>query len=101
MSSTRTDYSLLLKFFYNVAPKIFGTVHEALMNGDEHLLDAEACQEYANEYFEYLKLIKRYKVLNKELNNSLIISDDGFKIADSKFETLDDVEKAIKLKAFL
>ncbi len=99
-----SDLSLLLKNRYNSniqAP--FDLMSSAIQDGNTwSLIDLEKMQSLINESFRYLNLIKRYDALSRLSNGVLHFDEDGFHIEEEHtFQTLEEVEKALKHKAFL
>lgn len=64
-------------------------------------LDLDNLKESFDELFEFLYVYKRYRKINKKFNYTLSWDKEGFKLNESLFQTLDDLEKAYKNRAFL
>jgi len=89
---------------YSSISNFFSSISYATETNSTNILDLELSQQLCNDYFELLKLQKRFDFLQKsvrENNLSITLYSDGFIIGNHKFQTLDDVEKAIKNKALL
>lgn len=98
-----SDLSLLLKNRYNSniqAP--FDLMSSAIQDGNTwSLINLEKMQAITNESFRYLNLLKRYDTLNGLSNGILHFDEEGFHVEEHTFQTLEEVEKALKHKAFL
>lgn len=70
------------------------------LKGGYDLINLNLIKEKIDEGFEYLYVKQRFIRLNKLIENKIHITDK-FYIDGHGFETLDEVEVAIKNKAFL
>ncbi len=99
------EYQLLMKFDEDndgedVADGLYA-IHQALSSKQMSILDVAACRDRINTVFDYVEVRKRFDKLREEINGGLSFDKNGFKLFKSTFETLDEVEKALKNKAFL
>lgn len=79
----------------------FDLIKSAISNKQIEMLDVERCKVTIDEVMQYLSLKKRYLHLASVAGDKLTIKEEGFVFYDSTFSTLDEVERAMKLKAFL
>jgi hypothetical protein len=97
------------EFFYRMAqdyhsgnsPKVFFLVYSGLEDKTIGLVNIEEAQARCNEIFKYLYLGRRFDELVAKSNKTLVSLPGGFELLGHKFETLDEVEKALNNKAFL
>lgn len=97
------EYELYYKYEYGIN-RVEGSLDvlsQAIYTGALGLLDLEKCRSSINELIDFLKIKIRFNSLNDQLNNTLICHKNKFEFGGHKFETLDEVEKAIKNKVFL
>lgn len=80
--------------------RMFTFAANAMENNMWELLELDDLQSQVNTTLHCLKVIKRYRKLQLECVD-LAYSEEGFTLSGHTFKTLDDVEKAIKNKAFL
>jgi hypothetical protein len=64
-------------------------------------MDIPYFREVLDQDFDYLLLRKRYEILLAHFPKTLSYDENGFLLDGHRFETLDEVEKAIDNKAFL
>lgn len=82
--------------------KIFQLMGQALQDGTWKFLDLYGIRSTINANFECLKIRERYDFLLAESKDTLSYDKDGFYInKQHRFETLDEVKKALENKAFL
>ena len=70
-------------------------------NGSIDILDVSSCRAMFNEIFDYFVIRQKFMALEKQAMGHLSFTDDGFKLYETTFKTLDEVEKALRNKAFL
>lgn len=97
----KKEYHLIADYDAEEVGNIFYTLHIAITQKNTELLNLEACQTQVNEAFRAIACKKRFDQLNDESKTLIKYSMNGFIVDDHKFETLDEVERAFKLKAFL
>lgn len=97
----KKEYELVSDFDESELSGVFYTVQTAIEQKAWDLLDLESCTEKVNEALRAIACKKRFDQLNKMSNTAIKYSMDGFILDNHKFETLDEVERAYKLKAFL
>jgi hypothetical protein len=97
------EYQLLYKFRYspNLMEAPFDVISQVLYGKSTHLLKLKECREHVNKIFDYLELKHRFDALEEAANQTLIFTNECFKLDLHEFETLDEVERALKNKAFL
>jgi len=98
-----SDLSLLLKNRYNSTIQApFDCMSASIQDGNTwSLIDLEKMQALIDESFRYLHLYKKYDTLSSLSNGTLHFDEEGFHIEEHTFQTLEEVEKALKHKAFL
>ena len=64
-------------------------------------LDLDNIKASMDELFEFLAAYKRYRKINKKFNYTLSWDKDGFKLNESTFQNVEDLEKAWNNRAFL
>lgn len=100
------EYQYFIKYdsdsFYNSkAYNTFELIKSAISNKQIEMLDVDRCKITIDEVMVYLSLKKKYINLASVAGDKLTIKEEGFVFYDSTFSTLDEVERAMKLKAFL
>lgn len=80
---------------------LFALMADACSNNTWMFLHLKETQEMMDNYFKCLALKKRYTELVVLSNIILNYDETGFHLHEHTFETLDEVEKALKNKAFL
>ena len=97
-----TEYTLLNKYFSDGHVEgPFEIMSQAVYTKKTHLLNLKECQFQINEIFEFLYVLARYNAINDLCKHQLVFTATDFYISGHKFQTLDEVERAIKQKAFL
>lgn len=101
----KSDADLFLEFdatssYNSKAYNALSLMNSALNGGSIELLDIERCRRMANDVMDYLAAKQRFILLKKEMKE-LSFTNGKFKLLEHEFDNLDDVEKAIKNKAFL
>lgn len=86
---------------YNIGYHVLDLLKNALSTDTSEMLDIESCQARIQEIMAYLPLKKRLVLLKKEVGDKLVLSKDGFKLYDKPFSSVDELERAFKMKAFL
>lgn len=94
------EYTLLVGLDYKEAATMFNLMGVALEDNSWEMVDLETSHAAISASFKTLIVSKRYKLLQRQ-NKELGYSSEGFFIGEHKFETLDEVERALKNKAFL
>jgi hypothetical protein len=97
----KKEYELVSDFEPNQLSSLFYALHVMCEQNNWDLLEIEACQIKVNDALRAIACKKRFDQLNEMSNTAIKYSADGFMLDNHKFETLDEVEKAYKLKAFL
>ena len=97
------EYELLSKYLYpdSTLESTFEVMSMAIYQKQIDMIQLDVCRAKINEVFDYLELRKRYDILFNQADAKLKIGVDCFELDSYKFQTLDEVEKAIKNKAFL
>ena len=97
----KTEYGMLCSFpSERSTAKMFSLMSTALADSTWELLEIDTAAEVFSGVFKYLSISKRYRDLQSQ-SQELSYSADGFHLGEHIFETLDEVEKALKNKAFL
>ncbi len=99
----KKEYEMILTIsegYSNRYAKTLDFIVSAINNKNYDVLDLESVKMKMDEVFEAITLKVRFDSL-LDLNSSIICNKDCFELDTHKFETLDEVEKAIKNKAFL
>ncbi len=65
------------------------------------MVDLPLVKDSVNRLFEFLAIRQRYERLKISSRASLSFDKDGFHLDGHTFSSMDEVEKALKLKAFL
>lgn len=86
---------------YNRYSKALDAIVSAINNRHYDMLNLEAVKRKLDEVFDAMVLKSRFDELYKKSNGKLVCNKTDFDFESHKFETLDEVEKAIKNKAFL
>jgi hypothetical protein len=79
----------------------FYAIYTNISNDIWHCMDVSHLREVLDQDFDYLVLRKRYEILLAHFPKTLSYDENGFLLDGHRFETLDEVEKAINNKAFL
>jgi hypothetical protein len=99
------EYGLLSYYNgYNNRNKIsnlFNFLNSSLESEQWTFLNLDEVQLSVNQHFKYLAIKKRYMELTAESQGILYYSNGGFHIKEHKFETLDEVKRALANKMFL
>jgi hypothetical protein len=95
------EYTIVGIFNNKTAALHFELIANGLNNDAWELLDLEAYQVHLNNVLRSMKIIKRYRYLHTLMPDLRCTHHEGFLVGDASFQTLDEVEKAIKNKAFL
>ena len=94
------EYGMLVYYGVRESAPHFELLAQAMQNNTWELLDLDLVETNTLDTLKYLKVFKRYRQLQNKFS-ALHYTEEGFFIDEHQFETLDEVEKAIKLKAFL
>lgn len=82
--------------------KCLGILNDVISDGKGcEFLDFSMIKDKVEEILSFVKLYQRYLALSKDSNGSLSYNNDGFNLDGHSFETLDEVDRALKNKAFL
>jgi hypothetical protein len=82
--------------------KVFQLMVEALNDGTWKFLDLPGIRSTIIACFDCLRIQERYDFLLNESKDTLSYDKDGFYLnKEHKFETLDEVKRALENKAFL
>jgi hypothetical protein len=96
------EYQFYLRLFedWDNLGKSFDIVSDAIYNEAEIFIDIEKIKESCNAVLDFLTIRKRFAELSKCRCN-LDCEKTGFLVDGHSFETLDEVERALKMKAFM
>jgi hypothetical protein len=94
------EYKMFVLYGVRESAPHFNLIAQAMENDTWELLDLDLVESNMLDSLNFLKALKRFRRLQNDFP-ALIYSENGFFIDDHQFETLDEVEKAIKNKAFL
>ena len=81
--------------------KTLETIASAINNKHYDMFNLETVKLKMDEVFEAIMLKRRFDELNSKANGKLVCNKTDFELDTHKFETLDEVERALKNKAFL
>lgn len=81
--------------------KVFALMWAALDDKTITFVNIKDIHSRCEEIFKYLYLGKRFDELVAKSNDDLSAMKEGFKIFGLTYETLDEVERVLKLKAFI
>lgn len=97
------EYELLRKYDMPDKPieSPFDLVSQALYTKSVNMLNIKLCKEEITEVFEYIELKQKFDELQAKSGQKVIITIRNFHFEGFEFETLSEVEKALKNKAFL
>lgn len=101
MSNEVSEYIAILQFDEDEMSAKFNMLSSAMINNSWELIDTEALENELVKCVRYFRVCKRFRAMDKLLDEKLSISDDGFEIDGHKFETLDEIAIVIKNKAFV
>lgn len=87
--------------YSNRYSKILEAIIAAINNKHYEILNFQAAKSRVEEAMNAVELKMRFDELNNKALGKLTASKTEFELDGHKFETLDDVEKALKNKAFL
>jgi hypothetical protein len=80
---------------------LFDMLSSAVASAQLNFLNLEEMQLEVNQLFKFFFLKRRYDKLLLESQNGLHFNYNGWHLHDARFETLDEVERALAQKAFL
>ena len=80
---------------------LFTFMAHALDNGSWHFVDLNETKDGILHAFLYLKILMKYQKLQIPAKGTLSYTQEEFILDGHPFQTLKEVEKALKLKAFL
>lgn len=99
------EYRILHKFFNEDHQKLtvpLDVIRNILMyNAGYELINLDLIKNQIDETFRCLVIKQRFILLSELINGALQYDDFGFTVGEHRFQTLDEVERAIKNKAFL
>jgi hypothetical protein len=112
MKNKLTEYELCILYNYtwshdpSSAKELcnpFKLINDAILDRNITFIKLKDLEIRISEVFEYLHLYQRFEKLKKACDYQLNVSKECFWIngIDCKFQTLDEVEKALNNKAFL
>jgi hypothetical protein len=105
VSLPKEEYKVLDHYAQNRSLSKIGSAFYALYtnisNDIWYYMDISYFREALDQDFDYLILRKRYEFLLTQFPKTLSYDENGFLLDGHRFETLDEVEKAINNKAFL
>lgn len=97
----KKEYELVSDYDKTELSGLFYTIQTAIEQGAHDLLDLESTKIKVDEALRAIACKKRFEYLNEISNTAIKYSRDCFLLDNHKFETLDEVERAWKLKAFI
>jgi hypothetical protein len=80
---------------------LFYLMYQAIENGSVGYVDLEETKKSMLVDFAYLKISKTYLRLQLASKETLIYTETSFVLDGHEFQTLKEVERALKLRAFL
>ena len=97
------EYLILKRYEYPDKPieSPFDLVSQALYTKSVNLLNLNLCKVEIAEVFDYIDLRSKLEYLQIISENKILVTFTGFEFEGFKFETLNEIEKALKNKAFL
>jgi|SRR5579885_2042141 len=95
------EYELLSEYSYEDLQGYADTMFTTLSNKTYELLDVPRCRNAFKIIFDFIETKVRFDSLHRDSKGLLKYSAKGFSLNESTFETLDEVEHALKNKAFL
>lgn len=93
--------SIMSEGYGNRFSKSLDAVVSAMNNKQYDMLNLAAVKSRVKEAMQALEVRMRFDSLVGEAKGKLTCSASGFDLDGHKFESLDDVEKALENKAFL
>jgi hypothetical protein len=87
--------------YANHYSKMLDAIVSTINNKLYDMIKLEVVKSKMDEIFEALELKVRYDHLNSEADGKLMCNRTCFELNGHKFETLDEVAKALENKAFL
>jgi hypothetical protein len=103
-SSKDKEYKVLW-FYEHIEPGHVGTLFrlmsDTIRDGSWTYVDLPAVKRNILKDFNYLMISERYHDLRSVSNDTLSYNKEGFELDGHPFQTLKEVEKALKLKSFL
>lgn len=97
----KKEYELISDYDKSELSGLFYTIQTAIEQEAHELLDIEATKAKVEEALHAIACKRRFEHLNRISNTAIKYSSDCFLLDNHKFETLDEVERAWKLKAFI
>lgn len=98
------DCQLLYKYIYQLDGSIeapLDLVSQAIYGKTVALINIEQSRQKINEIFDFLELKRRWDIANEEGQGDLKLRPEYFELKEYQFESMDEVEKALKNKVFL
>jgi hypothetical protein len=93
--------SIMAEGYANRFSKALDAIVSAMNNKQCDMLNLVAAKARVGEAMLALEVKVRFDTLANEAKGKLICNKDSFELDGHKFETLDEVEKALNNKAFL
>lgn len=93
--------TIMSEGYGNRFSKVLEAIISAINNKHCDMLNLEAAKSRVEETMQALEIKVRYDSLLSKTKSKLTCSNAGFDLDGHKFETLDEVEKALENKAFL
>lgn len=93
--------SIMCEGYGNRYSKMLDVVVSTINNKHYDMLKLDVVKSKMDEVYYALELKVRYDTIYETSNGKLTCDKSGFDFDGHKFETLDEVEKAIKNKVFL
>ena len=101
----KEEYKVLYHYAQNRSLSKIGSafyaIYTNISNDILYCMDIQHLREVIDQDFDYLVLRTRYELLLAHFPKTLSYDANGFLLDGHRFETLDEVEKAIDNKAFL
>jgi hypothetical protein len=76
-------------------------VRDSKNDESSQYLDIDTVRSACNEVLDFLAIRKRMWKLNNQYDCKIDCDEHGFLVDGHSFETLDEVERALKMKAFM
>lgn len=98
------EYKILNSKMNAFGSKALGTLYvleNALRQSSYSIIKFDVLRKEMSDILDFMELRHRFDELVEQSNNTLSVTDTGFILDNHTLETLDEVERALKLKAFL
>lgn len=93
--------SFMAEPYGNRYVKTLESISSAINNKQYDMFNLETVKLKMDEVFEAIVIKTRFDALCNESNGKPVCTKTEFELESHKFQTLDEVEKALKNKAFL